>query len=361
MTKGTTTKRKNKTKKQKSNWVKTLLLIFLSLFLIATAIGINQLYRMSYRNICTKSQQVEYLYINSRLSIDELIAFMEDNYVIESKWNFKLHAEMLKFNYVMPGRYLVNPIEADLNFIRRLRNGEQTPVKISFNNIRTKAQLSQKLAEQLMTDSATIHMLLNNKEFLKEYNVTPETALTLFLPNTYEVYWSTSAKALINRLYREYTAFWNKERIEKAQKIGLTPTEVSVLASIVEEETNKAKEKPIVAGLYLNRLRIGMPLQADPTVKFAVGDFTLRRILYKHLAIDSPYNTYKYKGLPPGPIRIPSINGLEAVLNRTQHNYLYMCAKETFNGEHNFASTLAEHNRNAQRYQAALNKRKIMK
>lgn len=358
MTKKRTTK---KTSTSKYAWVRTVLLILLAIILVATTIGVNQLYRMCYRNVCTKSQQEEFLYINSRMNIDELMAFMKDIYVIESPWNFKLHAKLLHFNYVMPGRYKVNPVEADLHFIRRLRNGEQTPVKISFNNIRTKAQLSKRLSEQLMTDSLTIHNLLDNAEFLKEYNLTPETALTLFLPNTYEVYWSTTAKGLIKRLHKDYSAFWNVERLEKADRIGLTPTEVSVLASIVDEETNKVKEKPIVAGLYLNRLRIGMPLQADPTVKYAVGDFTLRRILYKHLSIDSPYNTYKYSGLPPGPIRIPSISGLEAVLNRTQHNYLYMCAKETFNGEHNFACTLAEHNHNAQRYQAALNKRKIMK
>lgn len=352
---------KKKTSAPKHSWVRTVLLILLAIILVATAVGINQLYRMCYRNVCTKSQQEEFLYINSRMNVDELMAFMKDSYDIESPWNFKLHAELLHFNYVMPGRYKVNPVEADLHFIRRLRNGEQTPVKISFNNIRTKAQLSQRLAEQLMLDSLTIHNVLDNEEFLKEYDLTPETALTLFLPNTYEVYWSTTAKGLIKRLHKDYTAFWNTERLEKAQRIGLTPTQVSILASIVDEETNKVKEKPIVAGLYLNRLRIGMPLQADPTVKYAVGDFTLRRILYKHLSVDSPYNTYKYSGLPPGPIRIPSISGLEAVLNRTQHNYLYMCAKETFNGEHNFASTLTEHNRNAQRYQAALNKRKIMK
>lgn len=352
---------KKKTSAPKHSWVRTVLLILLAIILVATAVGINQLYRMCYRNVCTKSQQEEFLYINSRMSVDELMAFMAESYDIESPWNFKLHADLLHFNYVMPGRYKVNPVESDLQFIRRLRNGEQTPVKISFNNIRTKAQLSQRLAEQLMLDSLTIHNVLDNKEFLKEYDLTPETALTLFLPNTYEVYWSTTAKGLIKRLYKDYAAFWTSDRLEKAQRIGLTPTQVSILASIVDEETNKVKEKPIVAGLYLNRLRIGMPLQADPTVKYAVGDFTLRRILYKHLSVDSPYNTYKYSGLPPGPIRIPSISGLEAVLNRTQHNYLYMCAKETFNGEHNFASTLTEHNRNAQRYQAALNKRKIMK
>ena len=357
-TKKTTNKKKITTKHK---WVRTLLLILLALLLGAAAIGINQYYRMCYRNVCTQSQKTEYLYITSRMNVDELMAFMKDTYLIESPWNFRLHARILEFNYVMPGRYLVNPVESDLNFIRRLRNGEQTPVKIAFHNIRTKAQLAHKLSEQLMTDSATIHNLLNNVEFLKEYNVTPETALTIFLPNTYEVYWNTSAKALIKRLYREYVAFWNTDRVEKAKNLGLTPTQVSILASIVEEETNLATEKPIIAGLYLNRLRIGMPLQADPTVKFAVGDFTLRRILYKHLTIDSPYNTYKYAGLPPGPIRIPSIGGLEAVLNRKNHNYLYMCAKETFNGEHNFATTLTEHNRNAQRYQAALNKRKIMK
>jgi UPF0755 protein len=181
----------------------------------------------------------------------------------------------------------------------------------------------------------------------------------MFIPNTYEVYWNTPAEKLIERMKREYDVFWNNDRRRKAENIRLTPIEVSILASIVEEETAAPDEYPIVAGLYLNRLYKGMMLQADPTVKFAVGDFSLRRILNRHLEVDSPYNTYMYAGLPPGPIRIPSPKSIDAVLNHTVHNYLYMCAKEDFSGRHNFAVTLKEHNKNAEKYRAELNRRGI--
>ena len=203
--------------------------------------------------------------------------------------------------------------------------------------------------------------LLTEKSILQEYNFTKQTLPALFIPNTYQVYWNISAKDFLNRMFKEYKRFWAEERQNKAKAIGLTPIEVSILASIVEEETNNKSEKPMVAGLYINRLKKGMPLQADPTVKFAWQDFTLRRITNKHLTIDSPYNTYKITGLPPGLIRIPSPEGIDAVLNYSKHNYLYMCAKEDFSGTHNFASTLSEHNRNARKYWDALNKRKIYK
>ena len=181
----------------------------------------------------------------------------------------------------------------------------------------------------------------------------------LFIPNTYEAYWNTDAEAFIQRMKKEYERFWTQERKDKAQACGLTPVEVSTLASIVEEETANGPEKPMVAGLYIKRLNKGMLLQADPTVKFGLQEFGLKRILFKHLEVDSPYNTYKHAGLPPGPIRIPSIQGLESVLNYTQHHYIYMCAKEDFSGTHNFAVTAAQHQANARRYQQALNRRKI--
>ena len=336
---------KKKTKSKKS--IKyTILYTILAILLVGLSIGIDQVYRMFYKNICTKSGEPTYLYVHTRLSLDELMAYMKTDYTIQSPYNFRLHAKLLDFTYVMPGRY---------------RNGEQAPVKVTFNNIRTKQQLAGRLSQQLLVDSVSIVSLLNDAKFLETYGMKPETAVCLFIPNTYEMYWSVSARGLVDKFYGEYKRFWNQERLDKAEKAGLTPVEVAILASIVEEETNKASERPIVAGLYINRLRKGMLLQADPTVKFAVGDFGIRRVLNKHLQIDSPYNTYKYKGLPPGPIRIPTAAAMDAVLNYTKHKYIYMCAKETFNGEHNFATTLAEHNRNAARYQRALNQRRIMR
>ena len=183
----------------------------------------------------------------------------------------------------------------------------------------------------------------------------------MLLPDTYDVYWNISAESLLDRMEREYNRYWNDERLEKAHKAGLSPIEVATLASIVEEETNIADEMPIIAGLYINRLRKRIPLQADPTIKFAIGDFGVKRILKKHLRIDSPYNTYKHYGLPPGPIRIASKQAIDAVLNYRKSNYIYMCAKDDLSGRHNFAATLAEHNRNARKYHKALNKLRIMK
>ena len=213
--------------------------------------------------------------------------------------------------------------------------------------------------DQLMLDKEELLSLLNDSAYCDSLGFTLETVMAMFIPNTYEVYWNIPAEKLMQRMKREYKSFWTDARLEKAKAINLTPVEVSVLASIVEEETAATDEYPIVAGLYLNRLHRGIPLQADPTVKFAVGDFTLQRILFEHLEIDSPYNTYKYPGLPPGPLRIPTIKGMDSVLNYMKHNYLYMCAKEDFSGRHNFAATLTEHNRNANRYRAELNRRKI--
>ncbi|MDR1592357.1 MAG: endolytic transglycosylase MltG, partial [Prevotellaceae bacterium] len=202
---------------------------------------------------------------------------------------------------------------------------------------------------------------LSDTLFLSSFGVTPHTAMTLFIPNTYEVYWTISLEALFERMQKEYRRFWRQERLDNAAKIGLTPTEVTILASIVEEETNKAVEKPVVAGLYLNRLRKGMLLQSDPTAKFASGTFELTQILFSHTAIDSPYNTYRYAGLPPGPIRMPSIESIDAVLHHTPHNYIFMCAKETLNGEHYFTASLAEHNRYAAKYHAAVRRWKATK
>ena len=220
-----------------------------------------------------------------------------------------------------------------------------------------KTDLAERLERQLMLSGDDLLRLLDDSAYCASLGFTPETILTLFIPNTYEVYWNLSAEKLMQRMKREYDAFWTPARLSKAKAVGLTPIEVAVLASIVEEETAAADEYPVVAGLYINRLRRGIPLQADPTVKFAVGDFTLRRILFEHLKVDSPYNTYKHTGLPPGPLRVPSTRSIDAVLNYMKHNYLYMCAKEDFSGRHNFARTLAEHNRNARRYQAELNRR----
>lgn len=260
---------------------------------------------------------------------------------------------------IRTGRYTIKSSDNMYHAFRRLLAGHQTPVNISFNNIRTRDQLAQTLGRQLMIDSVEIARPLHDSAFCAKMGYTDETIVCMFIPNTYEVYWNITAENLFNRMQKEHDRFWNKERLAKAKAIGLTPEEVITVASIVEEETNNNAEKPMVAGLYINRLNKGMLLQADPTVKFALQDFGLKRIYNAHLGINSPYNTYKYKGLPPGPIRIPSIKGIDSVLNYTRHNYIYMCAKEDFSGTHNFATNMAQHQANARRYWNALNARNI--
>lgn len=311
-------------------------------------------------NIFTKTKDTEYfLLIPENTTFDELVAELTENTRVKKINTFKQTARVLKFKTVRSGRYRIVNSMNNITLVKMLRNGNQTPVQLTFNNIRTKEQLSSRLSQQLMPDSFQILDLLNDSAFLSQYGVTPETSVSLFLPNTYEMFWNVKAEKIFERMYKEYEKFWTDERKQKAAAIPLTQSQVSTLASIVDSETNSRAEKPIVAGLYINRLKRNMPLQADPTVIFALGDFTIKRVLNVHTQIESPYNTYRNTGLPPGPIRIPTLTGLDAVLDYDRNDYIFMCAKETLNGEHNFASTWAEHQKNAAKYQKALNERGI--
>ncbi len=262
---------------------------------------------------------------------------------------------------VKPGRFLFQKGMNTNELINILRIGKQEPVRVTFNNVRFKEEFAGIISRYLLADSASILQLFSDSLLIHELGFTKETFKAMFIPNTYEVYWTTSPVNFAKRMKIEYNRFWNNERLKKAGQLGLTPVEVSILASIVQEETIKKAEKPVVAGLYINRLKRGIPLQADPTLKFAIKDFTIKRVLNKHLETDSPYNTYLNAGLPPGPINFPEISSIEAVLNYKKHNYLYMCAKEDFSGYHNFSSTLAEHNRNARRYRNTLDSNSIWK
>lgn len=303
-----------------------------------------------------------FLYIDNDDTMDSVCVKMEKELQASSLTGFRLLASVYGYKeHIRTGAYRIIPSENIYKVFIRLERGHQTPVRLVLPSVRTLDRLARSVSRQIMADSSQIARLLNDTVYLKELGFTRETLPAFFIPNTYEVYWNMTALDFMKRMQKEYKRFWNAERVAKAQEVGLTPVEVATLASIVEEETANNTEKPVVAGLYLNRLRIGMPLQADPTVKFGLQDFGLRRILHKHLETDSPYNTYKYAGLPPGPIRIPSVVGLESVLNYQKHDYLYMCAKEDFSGTHNFASTLSAHQTNARRYQMALNRAGIMR
>ncbi len=255
---------------------------------------------------------------------------------------------------VMPGKYTLRRNMTNLDAIRVLKSGRRQIVNVTFTNVRQLDDLAEKVTKNIGVTSSEFNdalddFIANNDEGFNRKNM-----IGMFLPNTYQVYYNILPDDLIKRLYFEYKKFWNEDRLAKAKAIGLTPKEISTLASIVQAESVKSDEAPIIAGLYINRLKKGIPLQADPTLVFAVGDFTLKRVLNEHKAVDSPYNTYKYAGLPPGPINMPQISTIDAVLNYQKHTYIYMCAKEDFSGYHNFAATLDEHNRNARKYQKAL-------
>lgn len=301
--------------------------------------------------------ETTYLYIDTDDNNDSVRAKLETTAQLRHPCSFNILASLCGYT-PKSGRYAISVDDNVVTVFKQLRQGNQAPVMIVIPSVRTMQRLSSVLAHQLMLDSVTLVHNLTDSAFCSNLGYDTATIACLFIPNTYEVYWNISLDKLMQRMQMEHDAFWTPERRSKAQDAGLTPNQVAILASIVDEETNDLDEKPTIAGLYLNRLRIGMPLQADPTIKFAMHDFTLRRILYKHLETESPYNTYLYPGLPPGPIRIASVAGIDAVLNHQHHNFLYMCAKEDFSGSHNFARTFREHQINARRYSRALNKRK---
>ena len=288
-----------------------------------------------------------FIYIDRDDTADSVYVKLQRDLNATHLTGFKMLARLKKYDQqIHSGAYRFDASINTLTLFRRLSSGHQTPVKVVIPSVRTLSRLARSLDRQLMPDSTEFARLVGDSAFCASLGFSLETMPALFIPNTYEAYWNTDAEAFIQRMKKEYERFWTQERKDKAQ-------------AIVEEETANKSEMPMVAELYLNRLQAGMPLQADPTIKFSLQEFGLRRILHKHLEVESPYNTYKHAGLPPGPIRIASIQGIESVLNHAQHDYLYMCAKEDFSGTHNFAATFAEHQANARRYQQALNKRNI--
>lgn len=332
-----------------------LLVVLLSIIALAA----EQYYRLAVCNVESRDGESHLIYVYPGTTADSLFELIEQQYVVHSPANWRLHSRLLKWNTIKTGAYTINAKEGDLDVIRRLRNGEQTPVDVSFKNVRTVGSLATAIAGQLMLDSADIAYRLKDSSYMAQFGLDTLNAIALFMPNTYEMFWNVSADKLFSKMAATYNNFWNSTRRDKARQLGLTPAEVTTLASIVEGETFRDNEKPIVAGLYLNRLHRGMKLQADPTVIFAHQDFTIRRLMRYHLDIDSPYNTYRYAGLPPGPIRTPYPASIDAVLNYQHHNYIYMCANADFSYTHKFAASYSEHLKNARDYQRALNAKGI--
>lgn len=262
---------------------------------------------------------------------------------------------------IKPGKYIIEPSATSIYVARMLVFGWQTPQNLTLSGtLRKKDRIAQRIGSQMMVDSASVAAALDDKDFLARYGFTPENVFAMILPDTYEMYWTASVEEIFDRLKKEYDGFWTDERLAKAEAQGLTPMEVSVMASIVSGETLKAFEYPVIAGVYLNRYKMGMKLQADPTIAFCY-DYTLDRILKKHLTVDSPYNTYMHVGLPPAPINAPPKACLDAVLNPADHKYIYFCASPAFDGTHRFAVTYSEHLKNARAFQRELTARRKAK
>jgi UPF0755 protein len=311
-------------------------------------------------NVELTDKQAKSFYIPTGSTFDDVSGLFRISGFLKNTDSFIWLAEMKGYpKRIRPGHYLLRDGMNNNELVNMLRAGLQTPVKLTFNNVRTKEELAGKVANIIEADSVILLNALLDSTLLAQYDFSPATVPAMIIPNTYEIWWNTDANEFLERMHREYQKFWNETRLKKAERSGMTPVEVATLASIVDEETIKTDEKPTVAGLYINRLDKGIRLQADPTIKYVLGDFTVNRVLSRDLLIDSPYNTYIYRGLPPGPIRFPSITGIEAVLNHEDHNYLYMCAKDDFSGYHNFAKTLRQPNINAAKYRKALSERRI--
>lgn len=332
----------------------------LGFFIVVSVFGLIIYKRLFSPNLLVGKKSELYLYIPTGSRFDDVVAILNKGKLLKDEESFRWTACEMKYDKnVKPGRYLLKEHMNNKDLIALLRSGNQTPLDVVFNNIRTKEQLAEKVGSQLEATPSSILNLLNDPDYTKELGFTPESILSMFIPNTYEMYWNTSADKFIRKMKKEYDKFWTADRINRARKRELTPLQISIIASIVQLETNKPDEKSIVAGVYVNRFKKDWKLEADPTLVYALGDLSVSRVLNVYKEIDSPYNTYMYKGLPPGPICLPTIESLDAVLNYMEHDFMYFCAKDDFSGYHAFASTYSKHIENAHRFQRALDKRGI--
>lgn len=316
-------------------------------------------YDQIYGSSLNSRSEALFLNIPTGSSFEELLTLLQDNGVVQDLESFVWVCELKEFSVAKPGRYRLNPGMSNNDLVNKLRIGDQEPVKVQFGSARTLEQMAGRISTSLELDSVDLIAHFNDPDVPAKYGFNKETFRTMFLPNTYEVWWNVNAEDMVARLAKEYKAFWNEGRMNKARALNLSQSEVTILASIVKAETSMKDEAPKIAGVYCNRLRINMALQADPTLIYALGDFTIKRVLDRHKEISSPYNTYKYPGLPPGPINIPQAVYIDAVLDREKHDFLYFCANPDFSGYHNFAKTYRQHLVYARAYQRELNKRKI--
>ena len=338
---------------------KKKILIPLIIFSTILTTGSVYTYQMLYSPNFLINADDKFIIIEENTDFNELIKKLEDDTLINDILSFSFLSKLMEYQEnIKIGAYKVKMNMSNYEMITMLRSGNQTPIKLTFTYARKIEDLAEKITTKLKMSKDDLLNYLN--ENINNYSGFKKTdIISIFLPDTYEVYWNISPEKLTNKMYSEYKKFWNEERLSKLDKINLNQKEAIVLASIVASESRMLDEADRIAGLYINRLNMNMRLQADPTLIFAANDFTIRRVLNKHKKIKSPYNTYIHRGLPPGPIRLASKKYIDAVLNYEKHNYIYMCAKEDFSGYHAFATNLSDHNRNAKKFQIALNMRKI--
>lgn len=347
------------TQQQSSGGVFRKFIITLLIIIILALAGTGLFYYLRYFGPNVTDKQ-EYLYIRTGSNFNDVYKTIREEGIVKDSTTFLWAAHNKNYIHrVKPGRYHLHNGMSNRDLIRMLTLGEQEPVKVSIKNFRLKENFAGYVSKKLEADSLSIISLLDSTEYAEKLGFTKDNIYTMILPNTYQFYWNVPAKKILGRMLAEYQKFWTAERKRKAAELNLSPVKVSILASIVDAEALHDDEMPAIAGLYLNRLKKGMKLEADPTVIFAANDFTIHRVLNKQLAINSPYNTYMYTGLPPGPIMMPSINAINAVLDYQHNDYIYMCAKEDFSGYHNFANNVAQHLINAHKFQKALNERNI--
>jgi len=334
--------------------------IFILLFSLVSAMFSYYVWQIfKTPNFNVKGQSFAIL-IPKGSNFNQVLDSLDKHDVVRDKLSFRFLAKVMGVaEKVKPGRYVIGPESGNWELLRKMRNGKQDALRITINNFRLKEDIASKLAKQLPYDSTYLMKMLDSTVITSKYGYTPETIACLFIPDTYDVFWTSTFDDFMKKMQKANKRFWTDKRIKEANALGLTPIQVGILASIVYGESKASIEQNRIAGVYWNRFRIGMPLQADPTIVFAWKDFSIRRVTGKLMAINSPYNTYRNKGLPPGPISIPPKEVIDKVLNLEKHDYLYFCAKEDFSGTHNFAVTYPEHMANAAKFQAALNARKI--
>jgi UPF0755 protein len=345
-------------KKPSSGIVKKFIIAFVLIVVIALALtGVFYYLRYFGPNVTDKQ---EYLYIHTGATYDDVYKTIRDEHIVKDTTTFNWAAENMKYvSRVKPGRYHLKSGMSNRKLINMLASGAQEPITLSFHNLRLKEEFAGFVSKKIEPDSTSIIRLLDSSKFVEQYGFTTDNVYAVFLPNTYQLYWNTTPEKFFKRMYDNYEKFWTPERKQRAAEINLSPAQVSVLASIVDAEALHDDEMPTIAGLYLNRLKKGMKLESDPSLIFAEKNFKIRRVLNSDKIYNSPYNTYLHAGLPPGPIMMPSVNALNAVLDYKKSDYIYMCAKEDFSGYHNFATTLAQHNINAAKWRKALNERNI--